>query len=261
MTPLSLVEKLGLANWLLAERALTGDQFKVAYGLLFQFHNSKNGNLFPSYSTQAKAAGVSKPTAIRTVKILEELGVLDVHRTDGGRNRPNSYTLKMVSRADPLEVGNGVTSGPLTVSPVDPPSLTSGPLAVSPADPHITRNVSKEKNKEGIKEGSTPAVRQPSLKAPPGLRGTRLSESWQLSDSDLAYARQLGMQEAMIEREAVKFKNYWLSVPGPKGVKRDWPRTWENWCIRSIEFMANNQKAHGNATSAMVEALQRRGNA
>ena len=60
---------------------------------------------------------------------------------------------------------------------------------------------------------------QPSLKAPPGLRETRLSESWQLSDSDLAYARQLGMQEAMIEREAVKFKNYCLRVPGPKGVK------------------------------------------
>jgi hypothetical protein len=126
MTPMTLVEKLNLAKWLLAEDVLTGEQFKVAYVLLFQFHNSKNGDLFPSYSQQAEAANVSRPTAIRTVKILEGLGVLDVERTDGGRNRRNSYTLKMVSRADPLE-GNGVTSGPLTVSPVDPHGVTSGP--------------------------------------------------------------------------------------------------------------------------------------
>jgi len=87
MTPLSLVEKIELANWLIEE--LTGDQFKVAYVLLFQFHNSQTGDLFPSYSTQAGAANVSKSTAIRTVEILEGLEVLDVERTDGGRNRRN----------------------------------------------------------------------------------------------------------------------------------------------------------------------------
>jgi len=122
-------------------------------------------------------------------------------------------------------------------------------------------NINKEKNKECIKEGGTPAVRQPSLKKPPALRGTRLSELWQLSENDVAYARELGMPEEMIDREAQKFKNYWLAAAGAKGIKRDWPSTWKNWCIRSIEFMANNQKARGNATSAMVETLQRRGNA
>jgi DNA-binding MarR family transcriptional regulator len=128
MTPLSLVEKLKLAEWLVKE--LTGDQFKVAFALLFRFHNSKTGNLFPSYTQQAEAARVSKSTATRTVKILEGLGALDVERTDGGRNRRNSYTLKMVSPAAPLE-GNGVTSGPLRVSPAYPPSVTSGPAYIN----------------------------------------------------------------------------------------------------------------------------------
>jgi hypothetical protein len=79
---------------------------------------------------------------------------------------------------------------------------------------------------------------------------------WQPSDGDLEYARDLGMPESMIEREATKFKNYWLGVPGSKGVKLDWHRTWENWCIRSIEFAASNPKASRNKTSAMIAALQ-----
>ena len=89
-------------------------------------------------------------------------------------------------------------------------------------------------------------------------KGTRLSVDWQPSDGDLEYARNLGMPESMIEREATKFKNYWLGVPGSKGVKLDWRHTWENWCIRSIEFAASNQKARANNTSAMIAALQER---
>ena len=78
----------------------------------------------------------------------------------------------------------------------------------------------------------------------------------QPSDRDLEFARELGMPESMIEREATKFSNYWLGVPGSKGVKLDWSHTWTNWCIRSIEFAASNQKASGNKTSAMIAALQ-----
>jgi hypothetical protein len=261
MTPLSMLEKLTLANWLLAKDVLTGDQFKVTYVLLFRFHNSKNGDLFPSYTKQAEAANVSKQTAIRTVKILEGLGVLDVERTDGGHNRRNIYTLKMVSGVDPLEVGNGVTSVPLTMSQVDPPSVTSGPAASVTSGPAYNKE-SNQGMKQGMKQRrDTPAAKTPSLKKPSGSRGTRLSESWQLSESDVVYASNLGMPEAMIEREAVKFKNYWWSVPGAKGLKLDWPRTWETWCIRSVEFMASNQRAHGNGTSAMIAALRERGTA
>ena len=30
--------------------------------------------------------------------------------------------------------------------------------------------------------------------------------------------------------EFAKFQDYWLSVPGQKGVKKDWLATWRNWC-------------------------------
>ena len=66
------------------------------------------------------------------------------------------------------------------------------------------------------------------------------------------------MPQSMIDREAVKFKNYWLALPGSKGVKCDWHRTWENWCIQSIEWAARDQKARGNKATAMTAALQAR---
>ena len=49
------------------------------------------------------------------------------------------------------------------------------------------------------------------------------------------------MLEAMINREAIKFKNHWLAKSGRDAVKRDWVATWQNWVIRAIEFAAKEQ--------------------
>jgi len=62
----------------------------------------------------------------------------------------------------------------------------------------------------------------------------------------------------MIRREAIKFKNHWLGTPGVKAEKLDWHRTWQNWCVRAIEYAANNQKARAQNKSATTDALQRR---
>jgi hypothetical protein len=125
MKPLSLVQKLKLAMWLIKE--LTGDQFKVAFALLFHFHNSKTGKLYPSYAQQAREAGVSETTAKRTVKSLQELGVLDFPPNNGGCNKRNSYTLNVPSEVSHPNAKEGVTSGPSRVSPADPNGVTSGP--------------------------------------------------------------------------------------------------------------------------------------
>jgi predicted transcriptional regulator len=50
---------------------------------------------FPSYSTMAKKMSVSRPTAIKSVKSLEEKGYLQVERRKKSKdeNLPNVYTL------------------------------------------------------------------------------------------------------------------------------------------------------------------------
>lgn len=63
-------------------------------------------------------------------------------------------------------------------------------------------------------------------------RGSRLPQSFSPNFDDAAKAG-LSPQEAA--REAEKFRDYWISQAGQKGVKLDWPATWRNWCRNAAE--------------------------
>lgn len=59
-------------------------------------------------------------------------------------------------------------------------------------------------------------------------KGTRLSENWNPKPED-------GFNEI----ELAKFRDYWKSVAGQKGVKRDWDATWRNWLRNSKQWNGN----------------------
>jgi hypothetical protein len=321
--PPQLVDKKRLAEWLLENDVLSGNQFKVAFALLFSFHNSQDGRLFPGYEKLAHKAGVTKRTAIRTMRVLEDVGAItlidrygkpynDGERNKGGWSERNRYILHHVDElisqhqngdtSAPFEGINGDTSAPLTVTPAHPYSDTSAPLTVTPAHPHISVKGNNEGINEGISEGEPQVANAKSASADPrqvqpageylpaevnssagdkhgganqppvgmksggakGARrakGTRLSEDWEPSERDIEYARQLGMPNPMIQRDALKFKNHWLGTPGTKGEKLDWHRTWQTWCIRSMEYAATNQNARAQNGSAMTATLLQRAEA
>lgn len=56
-------------------------------------------------------------------------------------------------------------------------------------------------------------------------RGSRLPPDFA---PDFQFAIDGGIQDTA--EEANKFRDYWNSQPGQKGVKTDWPATWRNWC-------------------------------
>lgn len=60
------------------------------------------------------------------------------------------------------------------------------------------------------------------IEAKQSSRGTRLPENWNPRPED-------GLNEIELE----KFRDYWRSVSGQKGVKRDWDATWRNWLRNS----------------------------
>lgn len=73
-------------------------------------------------------------------------------------------------------------------------------------------------------------------------RGTRLDLNWIPGDDLLKWALaelgQPGWSEAsrsFIRKEHAKFVDYWISAPGQRGVKLDWPATWRNWMRRAFE--------------------------
>lgn len=63
-------------------------------------------------------------------------------------------------------------------------------------------------------------------------RGRRLPEDF---CPDVADACKAGLTADQAAREAEKFRDYWISQPGHRGVKLDWPATWRNWCRHAAE--------------------------
>ena len=66
-------------------------------------------------------------------------------------------------------------------------------------------------------------------------KASRLSENWVLPDNWRTWSISEGMPDDAVKREAERFRDYWISVSGQKGVKLDWQATWRNWSRKWIE--------------------------
>lgn len=66
----------------------------------------------------------------------------------------------------------------------------------------------------------------------PAKRGTRLPADWSPNMADPVVA---SADAALVSAELAKFRDYWASQPGAKGVKLDWQGTFRNWLRRAIE--------------------------
>lgn len=78
---------------------------------------------------------------------------------------------------------------------------------------------------EGSKEPSGGAPRQ---------RGTRLPDIFPITEAMRDWGREHA-PDVDAAREHEKFRDYWRSVSGQKGVKRDWTATWRVWMRKAQE--------------------------
>jgi hypothetical protein len=101
--------------------------------------------------------------------------------------------------------------------------------------PKTSGGIPAENAIEGQGQGEGQGETRPAVLRPAGTRGTRLPADWQASERDREYARQQGMPDKEIGREAESFRDYWTARPGQGGVKLDWPATWRTWVRRTCE--------------------------
>lgn len=66
--------------------------------------------------------------------------------------------------------------------------------------------------------------------------GSRLPADWILPKNWGHWAITQGLKEETVRRESERFRDYWYSVAGAKGVKCDWEATWRNWVRQAIDF-------------------------
>jgi hypothetical protein len=82
-------------------------------------------------------------------------------------------------------------------------------------------------------------------------RGTRIDPTWSPSDADRSLGREEGFSDTEINREALRFRDYWSGRAGSGGVKLDWAATWRNWIRTSGEKLGKTPKAPGNGGEAV----------
>lgn len=66
-------------------------------------------------------------------------------------------------------------------------------------------------------------------------RGSRLAADWHLPGEWRQWAIDQGIPPPLIDREAVRFPDYWHGAAGAKGRKADWFATWRNWMRDKID--------------------------
>lgn len=83
-------------------------------------------------------------------------------------------------------------------------------------------------------------------------KGTRISKDWEPPTGWVEIAIGLGLPRANAVSELDRFKDYWVGVPGQRGIKLDWEATWRNWVRRSLE---NIPEADRGKDTNDIEAL------
>ena len=97
---------------------------------------------------------------------------------------------------------------------------------------------------ENKKDNSTPQKRSADT------RGTRLPEDWSPSPEDRGFANDLGVDAS---QTADEFRDYWHAIPGAKGRKLDWSKTFRNRC-REIARRPSRAQAKSFAQQATERA-------
>lgn len=175
---------------------------------LSMYMDEAGGSCFPSIDQQAKATGLTTKAVKKHLDLAGEAGWLSKrpHGFKGQRWRRLEYEARWPEReADPV-----VTEG------AEPRSVKVG------------NDIPQDKDQS--KDHSTTS---PFGRAQARARATRLPDDF---CPELREGIRLGLTERQAKDEADRFLDHFLAAPNSKGVKRDWPATWRNWCRRALEW-------------------------
>lgn len=125
--------------------------------------------------------------------------------------------------------------------------------------PHLTNRHEPSVTIEGkpsiVATSPEQAVQKGSAKVRGSARGSRIAPDWVPSLKDYAFAHQAGLSREEINREADRFRDYWIAASGRNAVKLDWSATWRNW-IRS-DYRKPKASQHRGGAEQTLSAFDR----
>jgi len=218
--------------WAYRQNIDAGPKFVLV--ALADFADEK-GTCFPGQERLADMTGMHRSSVVRHIKTLEKLGLLTRTRRgrpDGRGRSSDRYQLNLTTNVAPSNV----------------------------ADSNVaTNNVANDddqcRNLHGsMSQSATGTVREPSenRQKEPRTRGTRITDDFQPNQANLEWAA-TDAPDVDLQRETAALIDHFASLPGQKGIKTDWQRTWRNW-IRRQQGWINDRNGGRPSTKAREEA-------
>jgi len=184
--------------------------------------SNDNGVCWPSIPQIAKRCGLDVRSVSRSLAKLEQMGLIE---RDVLQGRGTTYRLVFINQS---------AETPLTNCPATPDKLSSLPLTNCPepltnchatpdklsSKPSVTISNHQEQGKLRVSQEPPQQEKQ--------QRGSRLPADWNPSDVDFQFCK-TERPDLDPTKTADRFRDYWISQPGAKGVKLNWPATWRNW--------------------------------
>jgi hypothetical protein len=206
--------------------------------------NRHNAKAWPDRATIARMSGMTLGAVSNSLSELRKFGYLISDREpveQAGNRNLIVYTFGNIDHdtirseitkfVEQLRKAEPKDSSPPTVKSASPPKVNFTAEGETQSPPAV------KKTAHGEPQTSPPTVasnsrdnNNPSTKKTTGERGTRLSEDWFLPKAWGEWAVQnYEVTPFKVRAEAERFKNYWVAKTA-QATKRDWFRTWQNWC-------------------------------
>lgn len=186
------------------------------------------GLCWPSQGLLAGESGISVRALSDHLKTLESDGFIrrDTRHLGVGRGSKTFYKIDLAAAQIASE--NIAHADIAHAIPVD--CTGSSPRVLNhqePSDPSSLRSEGSACERE------RPKSAKPKAKARAPARGTRLPDEWAPDPSGYQTATNEGLTPEEINRETVKFRDFWHAKSGKDAAKADWHATWRNWVRRA----------------------------
>ncbi len=210
--------------------------------LLLANYADADGFTFVGQKTLAEDASMSPRTIVRHMATLENAGLIRRSRRfreDGSRSSDGTY-LCLASAQD--QPSANLTSSQNAHRPSDKNDIDQVPIChpINLSEEQLAKQLDSARERRGAQNQE---------------KGTRLPDDWSVPVDFLEFALTEGWSETAVRAEASKFKDYWLSVPGQRGVKRNWLATWRNWIRNSKNFTKGDGNGRRNAIGNHLEGM------
>ncbi len=210
------------------------------YGTLMRYAQMPGG-CYPSHRRIAEHVGASQRSIQKPLRDLENAGWISRFvRTSSDHDGRTSDGYILHQNPQPTEGGGAHICATPAQDSADPPRKSARAPRAQIAYEREREERERSKERGTTTHTSAPPPPDPDPSKPverasrstapkTKKRGSRLPDSFTLTDGMRAWAQQKGYSPGLTDREFERFTNYWISEGR---VKADWGATWRNWMLK-----------------------------